>query len=70
MSDNETPETILIVDDERGPRESLRMILASNHRILQASSGAEALECLRREHVDLITLDLKSPAKRIGNARN
>jgi len=61
MSDNETPETILIVDDERVPRESLRMILASNHRILQASSGAEALECLRREHVDLITLDLNMP---------
>ena len=61
MSDNETPETILIVDDERGPRESLRMILASNHRILQASSGAEALECIRREHVDLITLDLNMP---------
>ncbi len=61
MSDNETPETILIVDDERGPRESLRMILASNHRILLASSGAEALECIRREHVDLITLDLNMP---------
>ena len=61
MADNQTPETILIVDDERGPRESLRMILASNHRVLQASSGAEALECIRREHVDLITLDLNMP---------
>jgi response regulator RpfG family c-di-GMP phosphodiesterase len=61
MTDNQTPETILIVDDERGPRESLRMILDSNHRILQASSGAEALECIRREHVDLITLDLNMP---------
>jgi response regulator RpfG family c-di-GMP phosphodiesterase len=61
MTDNQAPETILIVDDERGPRESLRMILASNHRVLQASSGAEALECIRREHVDLITLDLNMP---------
>jgi putative nucleotidyltransferase with HDIG domain len=61
MSESKTPETILIVDDERGPRESLRMILASNHRILLASSGAEALECIRREHVDLITLDLNMP---------
>ena len=61
MTDNQALETILIVDDERGPRESLRMILASNHRVLQASSGAEALECVRREHVDLITLDLNMP---------
>jgi putative two-component system response regulator len=61
MTEDRTPETILIVDDERGPRESLRMILASNHRVLQASSGAEALECIRREHVDLITLDLNMP---------
>jgi response regulator RpfG family c-di-GMP phosphodiesterase len=61
MTDDRAPETILIVDDERGPRESLRMILASNHRVLQASSGADALECVRREHVDLITLDLNMP---------
>jgi len=61
MTDNQAPETILIVDDERGPRESLRMILSSSHRVLQASSGAEALECIRRKHVDLITLDLNMP---------
>ncbi len=61
MTDDRTLETILIVDDERGPRESLRMILASNHRVLQASSGAEALACIRGEHVDLITLDLNMP---------
>ena len=61
MSDDQTPETILIVDDERGPRESLRMILDSSYRVLQASSGAEALECIRRESVDLITLDLNMP---------
>jgi response regulator RpfG family c-di-GMP phosphodiesterase len=61
MSDNQAQETILIVDDERGPRESLRMILASNHRVLQASSGADALEIIRGEHVDLITLDLNMP---------
>jgi putative nucleotidyltransferase with HDIG domain len=61
MTDSRTPETILIVDDELGPRESLRMILSSGHRVLQAGSGAEALECIRREHVDLITLDLNMP---------
>jgi response regulator RpfG family c-di-GMP phosphodiesterase len=53
--------TVLIVDDERGPRESLRMILAPNHRVLQASSGVEALEILGTNHIDLVTLDLNMP---------
>jgi len=53
--------TVLVVDDERGPRESLRMILAPAHRVLQAESGAEALRLLDREPVDLVTLDLHMP---------
>ncbi|MBW2665800.1 MAG: response regulator, partial [Deltaproteobacteria bacterium] len=53
--------TVLIVDDERGPRESLRMILTPNHRVIQAQSGAEALEILGTEAVDLVTLDLNMP---------
>ncbi len=61
MSNPQAPETILIVDDERGPRESLRMILSPNCRVVQAGSGAEALECIRRERVDLITIDLNMP---------
>ena len=57
-----TPKaTILIVDDERGPRESLRMILAPAHRVLVARSGSQALELLRQEPVDLVTLDLNMP---------
>ena len=38
--------TLLIVDDERGPRESLRMILTPTHRVVCARSGSEALELL------------------------
>jgi putative two-component system response regulator len=57
----EPQHTILIVDDERGPRESLRMILTPHHRVLQSESGAEALEILRSERVDLMTLDLNMP---------
>ncbi len=53
--------SILIVDDERGPRDSLRMILEPKHRVVQAASGAEALECLRREPIVLMTLDLNMP---------
>jgi len=63
VSDSERIErpTVLVVDDERGPRESLRMILEPAHRVVQACSGADALEILRTETVDLVTLDLNMP---------
>jgi putative nucleotidyltransferase with HDIG domain len=53
--------TVLIVDDERGPRESLRMILTPTFRVVCAQTGSEALELLKREPIDVITLDLKMP---------
>ncbi|MEN8181311.1 MAG: HD domain-containing phosphohydrolase [Myxococcota bacterium] len=52
---------ILIVDDERGPRESLRMILVPNHEVLCARNGSEALEVLATTPIDLVTLDLNMP---------
>jgi response regulator RpfG family c-di-GMP phosphodiesterase len=57
----ETQPTVLVVDDERGSRESLRMILTPHHKVLQAGSGAEALEALRTQRVELMTLDLNMP---------
>ncbi len=56
-----TRETILVVDDERGPRESLRMILAPSFRVLGASSAVDALALLRAEPVDIVTVDLNMP---------
>jgi len=60
MSDPEQA-VVLVVDDERGPRESLRMILDPTHQVLCARSGTEALEILRSKRVDLVTLDLNMP---------
>lgn len=59
--DPEAKPTVLIVDDERGPRESLRMILSPTHNVLVAPDGSEALELLRQHPVDLVTLDLNMP---------
>ena len=59
---NGPPQTsILIVDDDRGPRESLRMILSSGHRVLTAEDGTSALEILRTDQIDLVTVDLNMP---------
>ena len=56
-----TQGTILVVDDEVGPRESLRMILKPTYEVYTAANGQEALQFIRREKIDLVTLDLKMP---------
>jgi len=53
--------TILIVDDEVGPRESLRMILKPIYEVYTAADGHEALRFLHDKNIDLVTLDLKMP---------
>ena len=52
---------MLVVDDERGPRESLRMILSAKHNVSTANNGAQALDLLRTESFDLVTVDLNMP---------
>jgi len=52
---------ILIVDDEMGPRESLKMILNPYYTVHTAERGAQAIEMLKQIPVDLVTLDLKMP---------
>jgi two-component system KDP operon response regulator KdpE len=54
--------TILLIDDEPQIRRVLRTSLGSKGaRVLDAASGEEAIEMLRRETVDLILLDLNMP---------
>jgi len=53
--------TVLIVDDEVGPRESLRMILKPIYEVYTAADGQEALKLIQEKNIDLVTLDLKMP---------
>ena len=53
--------SVLVVDDEFGPRESLRMILKPIYDVRTAASGQEALNFICRENVDVVTVDLKMP---------
>lgn len=50
---------ILVVDDEAGPRESLRMILKRDHDVRTATSGREGLAEIERRPPDLVLLDLR-----------
>ncbi len=54
--------TVLIVDDVA----VIRMVIAEHvqslgHRVVQASSGAAAIECLRKQDIDMVLLDLQMP---------
>lgn len=54
--------TLLLVDDEPNILSALRRSLRrSGHRILTAGSGAEGLEILEREEVDIIISDQRMP---------
>jgi two-component system alkaline phosphatase synthesis response regulator PhoP len=64
MSESSTPgaKTILVVDDEPHVREYLRMILEdAGFRVLTAGDGQEALEIVRSDRPDFISLDLVMP---------
>jgi DNA-binding NtrC family response regulator len=58
---NVTKKTILVVDDEAGPRESLRMILKSRYEVDTASDGQEALRLIKNKDINVVTLDLNMP---------
>jgi DNA-binding NtrC family response regulator len=53
--------SILIVDDEKGIRESLRMVLQEQYDLYIAKTGAEALRCFESRSIDLILLDILLP---------
>jgi DNA-binding NtrC family response regulator len=54
-------EAILVVDDEVGPRESLRMILKPCYEVHTASGGGEALNLIQNKDIEVVTLDLNMP---------
>jgi signal transduction histidine kinase len=56
-----TKPHVLVVDDEMGPRESLKMILNPYYNVHVAERGGQAIEMLKQHPVDLVTLDLKMP---------
>src|SRR5712675_3220696 len=54
--------TILIVDDEPQIRRVMRTTLSSNgYAVIEARSGEEALEILRKERPELVLLDVNMP---------
>ncbi|MEK7221959.1 MAG: HD domain-containing phosphohydrolase [Nitrospirota bacterium] len=53
--------SVLIVDDEAGPREALKMILRPFFNLHAVESAAAAQQVLKEHKIDVVTLDLKLP---------
>jgi len=53
--------SVLVVDDEYGPRESVAFILSTDFNVETAGSAGEALAKLRERTFDAILLDIRMP---------
>src|SRR5512143_3282526 len=52
---------VLVVDDDSGLRESLRLILEDEYEVLEVPDGTQALDVVRSCQVDLVLLDIRMP---------
>lgn len=51
--------TMLIVDDEEGPRQSLRVIFKDDYKVLLANDGPSAIEFVKTNEIDVAILDIR-----------
>ena len=51
--------TLLIVDDEEGPRQALRVIFNNDYEVLMASDGYTAIELAQNRPIDVAVLDIR-----------
>jgi response regulator RpfG family c-di-GMP phosphodiesterase len=60
--ESDTPATLLFVDDEANILSALkRLFRPKGYRVLTAEGGAEALEILEKENIDLVVSDMRMP---------
>src|SRR5277367_3424754 len=51
--------TLLIVDDEDGPRQSMRVIFKDEYDLLMAEDGPTAIELAKHHDIDVAVLDIR-----------
>ena len=54
-------DTVLVIDDENGVRQSFKMVLKSDYNVLLAETGAKGIEMFKNNSVNLILLDILLP---------
>lgn len=70
LTPQQAKATILIVEDEPGPREALRLVLNPYYNLYSVGNMEVAMEVLTKHKIDLVTLDLKLPGRQGLNLLN
>ena len=52
-------QTLLIVDDEEGPRQSLRVVFKDDYNLLIAGDGARAIEYAKQQKINAAVVDIR-----------
>lgn len=50
--------TLLIVDDEEGPRQSLKIVFKNDYNVVVASNGLDAIQLAHEHKIDIAVLDI------------
>ena len=53
--------TLLIVDDEEGPRQALKLVFKGNYDLLLAEDGPSAIELAKANAIDVAVMDIRMP---------
>lgn len=56
-------QKVLVIDDELGPRESLRILLKNDYEVFCASSVMAGIDLLRERNPDVVVMDIRMPGK-------
>ncbi len=56
---NDTLPNMLVVDDEEGPRQSIRIVFHQDYKVLLASNGDEAVAIARSHPINVAILDIR-----------
>jgi len=59
--DKQNRGTVLVVDDENGIRQALKMVLQDEYKVILAATAKEALESFAKHSVDVVLLDIMLP---------
>ena len=61
LSDQPLKPILLIVDDEEGPRMSLKVVFKDDYSVLLAETGAQAIRLAQENQVDVVISDIRMP---------